>query len=59
MRIYPHSVLILLIFINTGEGKKGGPPNAVKVVETLHDSVGVDTPRELERVRAIIVAASR
>jgi len=29
----------------------------IKVVETLHDSVEVDTPQELERVRAIISGA--
>lgn len=26
----------------------------IKVIETLHDSVEVDTPEELERVRGII-----
>jgi 3-deoxy-manno-octulosonate cytidylyltransferase (CMP-KDO synthetase) len=28
----------------------------IKVVETMHDSVEVDTPEELERVRKIIMS---
>ncbi len=28
---------------------------AIRVVETVHDSVGVDTPDDLERVRALVV----
>ena len=32
---------------------------AVKVVETRHDSIGVDTPEDLERVRRLLTADAR
>lgn len=31
----------------------------IKVVETLHDSIGVDTPEDLERVRRVAAAGAR
>ena len=32
---------------------------AIKVVETPHDSIGVDTPEDLERVRRLIAVETR
>ncbi len=32
---------------------------AIKVVETRHDSIGVDTPEDLERVRRLLTADAR
>jgi 3-deoxy-manno-octulosonate cytidylyltransferase (CMP-KDO synthetase) len=32
---------------------------AIKVVETRHDSIGVDTPEDLERVRRLVTADAR
>ena len=32
---------------------------AIKVIETRHDSVGVDTPEDLERVRRLLTAEAR
>ena len=32
---------------------------AIKVVETRHDSIGVDTPEDLERVRRLLTAGAR
>ena len=32
---------------------------AIKVVETAHDSIGVDTPEDLERVRRLLTVESR
>ena len=32
---------------------------AIKVIETQHDSIGVDTPEDLERVRRLLTADAR
>jgi 3-deoxy-manno-octulosonate cytidylyltransferase (CMP-KDO synthetase) len=32
---------------------------AIKTVETRHDSIGVDTPQDLERVRRLLAAETR
>jgi 3-deoxy-manno-octulosonate cytidylyltransferase (CMP-KDO synthetase) len=32
---------------------------AIKVIETRHDSIGVDTPADLERVRSLLMADAR
>jgi 3-deoxy-manno-octulosonate cytidylyltransferase (CMP-KDO synthetase) len=32
---------------------------AIKVVKTQHDSIGVDTPEDLERVRRLLTADAR
>ena len=31
----------------------------IKTVETTYDSIGVDTPEDLERVRRLVTAAAR
>jgi 3-deoxy-manno-octulosonate cytidylyltransferase (CMP-KDO synthetase) len=32
---------------------------AIKMIETAHDSIGVDTPADLERVRRLLTAGAR
>jgi 3-deoxy-manno-octulosonate cytidylyltransferase (CMP-KDO synthetase) len=32
---------------------------AIKVIESIHDSIGVDTPEDLERVRRLLTAGAR